>query len=330
MAKRWFLAALLACGLASAPAQAQWGLGGLDATAIPPDAASQSAANLPSLDLSVDYLMWWLRDPRLSIPITIGALTVPQDGINYSDPFSGARVNGRFWIDDTQMASFEFAGLIVAENSYPVLVPAATGGLLVSASSQMWGAEANLVVDLLPYGIDRQYELELIGGFRTLDLQEHLDLLFVTAAASESQFETRNQFYGGQIGARASYRLGPIILGAQGKVAFGSTHQSLNISGIAGAGGGGFVPGAGPFVGAANVGRYVQNVFSILPEAEGRIGIEVAGGVILYASCNALWLTHVLRPGDQLSGSAAAPAAPPLTDTYLWARGFNFGVEVRY
>jgi len=316
MAKRWMLAALLACGLAQTPAQAQWGFNGEMADprydpSVAGNAAAEAAVNMPSLELNVDYLMWWLRDPRFGVPIVGPAgSVVTQDGLDYDDPFSGARLAARFWCDNTQTGSLEIVGLIVGENSSTLHQP----DLLVSSASKMWGAEANLVVDTLCCG------LELIGGFRTLDLQERINLASPDDGNLVArEIGTRNQFYGGQIGGRASYRYGPFTVGAQAKCAFGHTHQSAAIATTT-------TDAAGVVTIGPGVPRQTKGVYGILPEAEGRVGVEIGSGVIMYASYNVLWLTGALRPGEQF---VAAPTIP-FTDTHIWAQGLNFGLEVRY
>lgn len=333
MAKRWMLAALLACGLAQAPAQAQWGFNGEMADPrydpnVAGNAAAEAAVDMPSLELNVDYLMWWLRDPRFGAPIGAGVAGGPvlaQNGLDYDDPFSGARLAARFWCDNTQTGSLEIAGLIVGENSVTSLQTVGTTSLLVSSTSKMWGAEGNLIVDTLYCG------LELIAGYRMLDLQERVDIADVVAPAviNPDRFATRNQFYGGQVGARASYRFGPLTVGAQAKLALGHNHQSADLSGFVTSAAGVTTVG-GRYTGAGNIGRTTKGVFSVLPEAEARLGLEVGNGVILYAGYNVLFLTNALRPGDQIVGPPNSAVPVPFIDTHMWAQGLNFGLEVRY
>ena len=45
------------------------------------------------------------------------------------------------------------------------------------------------------------------------------------------RFRTRNQFYGGEVGARAEWRLGPAFLGVTPTVGFGPTHQVVEVDG---------------------------------------------------------------------------------------------------
>ncbi|OAI46945.1 hypothetical protein AYO44_01845 [Planctomycetaceae bacterium SCGC AG-212-F19] len=338
MAKRWMLVVAAAwCLVQTTTARAQWGLAGQDADPrydpdVAGNAAAEVCANTPSIEICADYLLWWLRDPHLSMPITVpGALgiqgpVVGQDALSYA-PFSGARVAARMWHDNTQTGSLEIAGLIVADRSTTDLTTVGGSTLLVSSTSRLWGGEANLIVDTL-------CGVELIGGFRYLDLSEHVDLTsnsVGSTAQAISRFATRNQFYGGQIGAQAGYTWGVLTFGVRGKIAFGNLHQSVAVNGftlntISGV----IRPGAGVLTGAANIGRTKSDQFSVLPEGEARVGWMVASGVTLYVGYDFLFLSDAVRPGDQIAGNINFPAAVPFNTTSFWAQGLNVGLELRY
>src|ERR1019366_6941481 len=85
-----------------------------------------------------------------------------------------------------------------------------TGNVIVASSLQLWGAELNGALCLLRY---RGLELTALAGFRYADLQENLridslttDLNTTTATNLVDHFNTHNQFYGGQIGARINWQ----------------------------------------------------------------------------------------------------------------------------
>jgi hypothetical protein len=137
--------------------------------------------------------------------------------------------------------------------------------------------------------------VDVLAGFRYLDLEEDLDA--VTGGAAATHISTRNQFYGGQLGARASTRLAGFYFGIEGKVGLGNVHETDSAS---------------------------QNSLAFLAEVQAKVGFTIANGALLYVSYNFLYLDPVARPGDQLT------AGREFNDTYFWAHGIEAGLEVRY
>src|SRR5262249_43201363 len=143
----------------------------------------------------------------------------------------------------------------------------------------------------------------------------------------QDRFSCRNQFYGGQLGARAAFRSGAFSLAATGKVALGATQEVLEVRGRrsqALTGGGtsilsSDVPG-GFFALPTNSGRAHKSEFSVLPEVGVQVGYSLTEQVRLFAGYNFLYLSNVLRPGSQIdptlnvgqltSGAGAGPIAP--------------------
>src|SRR5262249_57291457 len=110
----------------------------------------------------------------------------------------------------------------------------------IASSSRLWGAEANGVMNLLA---DNRVRFDGLLGFRYLSLQEGLgidtDQLFAAAPpfapsalaiTTSDRFSTRNQFYGGQVGGRLSWRQDRLSLNLLGKVRLRSTHQTLRVN----------------------------------------------------------------------------------------------------
>src|SRR5262249_59869805 len=79
--------------------------------------------------------------------------------------------------------------------------------------------------------------LSLLGGFRFLAEDEGLNLatdstdLVGFRSQSAESFTTHNRFYGGQVGAAASWRGSALSVEVVGKVALGCTDESVNIHG---------------------------------------------------------------------------------------------------
>src|SRR5262249_54127783 len=137
------------------------------------------------------------------------------------------------------------------------------GGVLVgsfnaSLRSSLWGAEGNLRSNLC---CGCNWFVDGILGFRALGLNEDLDitenLLAVTASAGpggtatttstpilvRDHFDTRNNFYGGQLGLVSEWRRGRWSFDLKTKIALGSTHQVAHIDGFTVSGGIGPLPG---------------------------------------------------------------------------------------
>jgi hypothetical protein len=117
----------------------------------------------------------------------------------------------------------------------------------IALSNQLQGAEANGLANLAS---GDGFRVDLLGGFRYLYLNERLRIV-QTSTLDESgssefaggsftahdvmgsfdEFETRNNFYGGQLGAKAEVNRGRFTIAAIAKVALGDTHETVNISG---------------------------------------------------------------------------------------------------
>lgn len=245
-----------------------------------------------------------------------------------------------------------------------------SGGDTISVTSQFWGAEANGLFS--PFTGGESWQASMLAGFRYLDLDEainisetsvalgNFDLGFLGVGApagsvvnARDRFQTRNQFYGGQFGARGTYEFGAVygMLGV--KVGLGSTHQVANVSGASTLSGPGLLPSSasgGVLAVPGNSGRFTNDTFSVVPEVEARIGVRFTRNIGAFVGYNFLYWNNVLRPGEQIptNGSLAvtnraqipssgafglpAPTGPAtvLQQTDFWAQGVNFGVEFRY
>jgi hypothetical protein len=246
---------------------------------------------------------------------------------------------------------------------------ALAGGIVTGASSQFAGANAGFVANLA-YSTD--FTFDALFGFRYLDLEEKLDIVQTTQALSggalvlagmpvsalaiEDQFRTRNQFYGGQIGARGEYRFGPAFVRGIACVSFGPNHEVINIAGqtreLGGAGAS--VPSgllAAGTVGDANaptgnIGRQITNRFTVVPELTGQIGCALTPRIRSFVGYNFLYVSDVARPGTQIDlnvnprlipsspsfGSLSGPAAPrpTLIRNDFVAHGVQFGLEFHF
>ena len=160
------------------------------------------------------------------------------------------------------------------------------------------------------------------------------------------QFNTRNQFYGGQIGFDGEYRKNRWFLGGSGKVALGNMRQSVSINGATifndgpapGVESGGLLALAG-----TNIGEYKRDRFAVVPEAGVKIGYYFKPNLRGFVGYDVLYASSVVRPGDQIdlnvnptflprNGPPIGAAVPQFQfrSTDFWAHGVSFGLELRY
>jgi hypothetical protein len=241
-----------------------------------------------------------------------------------------------------------------------------TGRVDIASSTRLWGVEGNVYFNLYR---DNSFSFDLLAGFRYLDLREVLTIDTSTAAlglaevafggdffgapaavTTSDQFATRNQFYGGQLGARAQWTYGRLYCNIWGKVALGDTHEvsqvagssSLMIGGVQAA----TLPG-GIFALPTNIGRSAANDFAVVPEVSVKLGWRLTGNVGVFAAYNFLYWSRVIRPGNQIDravndtllptssvfGAAEGDLSRParlFNTSDFWAHGVSFGVELRY
>lgn len=240
------------------------------------------------------------------------------------------------------------------------------GAFTFSSSSRFWGFETNGLVNLIRSG---GTGLDLLAGFRYLDLSESIQVntqstplpggvgffagspvLGPNALAIQDAFATRNQFYGGQIGARGRFQSGRLLCDVTGKVAFGGVHQNVR------AGGSTYLLGPdGSIQGRANggllalptnIGRRTSNDGAVVPEVGVRVGYQITPRLGAHLGYTLIYFDNVLRPGDQINrvvnltqvpssanfGTLTGPRepTPQANDSRFWAQGVNFGLSFRY
>jgi hypothetical protein len=305
------------------------------------------------------------------------------------DAHSGGRFTLGYWLNDCQTIGLEggylFLGsraadftaggsglpgsqliarpivnaLTGAETSQLVVFPGALAGTVgISSSSRLEGAGLNTVANLCCSCCSR---VDLLAGFRYLELREGLGITENLAVsptvptiggstlAVADQFDTRNQFYGGQLGARGEYRRGNAFVDIAGSVALGTMHEEVEIQGstrIA-------APGVAPTTSAggvlalpSNSGRFSRDRFAAVPEIDISAGYQFTHSLRAFVGYTFLYSSNAIRPGDVIDrtvnlsqlpsnagpGTLTGPARPTvvLKDTEFWAQGISFGLEFRY
>ncbi len=238
----------------------------------------------------------------------------------------------------------------------------ARGAVHASTYSRLQGADVNA---LCPVCSGCNYWVQALAGFRYLNLEEGVAVAEVTRVnpalptgspffggstiAISDRFDTRNNFYGGQVGIRGEARWGRAFVGAQTKIALGVTNQVIDISGstaITPPGGATTATPVGFLASGSNSGRHARNVFSAVPEVGVNAGLLVTSHLRVFTGYNFLYWSSVVRPADQidlgLSGTriptdtrynpGTGPARPgtPFRDTGFWAQGVTFGAELAF
>ena len=348
--------------------------------------------------VSAEYLLWWIKDERLPPLVTAGpagttgvlgspGTTVIFGGSDLNhEEFSGGRFAAGFWLDDCQTvgveADFFFlaprssnffvgggtGGPIIArpiinaltgeETSEFVSSPLVSGNIQVHSRSELFGAEVNGICNLCCCCTHR---LDLLGGFRYLQLEEKLDITEdLTLAPTvptfggshisvRDHFETQNRFYGGQLGVRGEWWRGRAFVNVRGEVTLGETHESIDIRGVTTltppGGTTTTVPG-GILALPSNSGHFTRDEFSVVPEVGINVGYQVTNHLRAYVGYTFLYWSDVVRPGDQIdrtinltqvpstggSGVLVGPARPAVLfkTTDFWAQGINLGLEFRF
>jgi hypothetical protein len=238
------------------------------------------------------------------------------------------------------------------------------GGVTVQTPSQLWGAEINLRRNLCQ---DCCWRLDILGGFRYLDLDEGLhvteNVTSLKAVPGEpifnvgnnivvtDRFDTSNQFYGGQVGAQLEWHRGRWGVEGTLKVAWGINREVIDIQGSqtvttpTGAtqhfvGGLLAVPG--------NIGHFTQDRFAVVPEVGLKATYQVTEHLNAFIAYDFLYWGNVERPADQVDTSLDINKIPnftnvvvpntsgqihpvvPFRESGFWAQGFSCGLELRY
>lgn len=232
------------------------------------------------------------------------------------------------------------------------------GGLVVNSESSFTGFDLNYRRNLC---CDCCYRADWLLGFRYLRLDDELsvaeDLTVIgqnpngsalpigTRIAVNDFFQTRNEFWGPQIGLAGERRFGAAFVSWRGLIAFGTTHKEVTINGnttITQPGGAAQTYQGGLYALPTNIGRYVKNDFAVVPEIGLNAGFQVSCNVRVYVGYSLLYWSNVTRPGDVIDlvvnptqlppGTLNGPARPAFgwRDSDFWAQGVNFGAELRY
>jgi hypothetical protein len=216
--------------------------------------------------------------------------------------------------------------------------------MAITTGARIAGVQTNGVLNLthtIP-GIT----IHFLTGWRYWDLDESLTVYQSTAPLGASsipflgeqfgvgsglaitdRIRTRNQFYGGQLGVQSEYRYQMLILGLGTTLGVGPVHQVIEVNGQTSLTAsrnetvpGGFlavgpVPNgtAAPTVAYGNIGRYVTNRMAVLADVKASLGLQLSERWRAFVGYDFLYLTDVVRPGNQFSLSVDPRLVPAST-----------------
>lgn len=276
---------------------------------------------------SLEYLLWWVKD---------GPLPVVQleNGLDYG-AFSGGRLTIGGWFNANRTFGIEGSGFLLQQRSDDLFATAFTPAVpgtgfgpsfsraLVDSQSQLWGLEVNGIFNI---SRTEKFHVDWLAGVRYLNLSEDMNANAAArtvvggipfGAASNLGVDTRNQFFGGQVGVKTGVRFGKFYTDFIGKLGLGNMHETVDFAGTARVRAGGLAI-AGPVLG-----RQSRNEFCVIPELQVQVGYDFNRYVRAFVGYDLLYVSNVVRPGDQFEFVNQR-------GTDFWAQGVSFGLEIRY
>jgi hypothetical protein len=227
----------------------------------------------------------------------------------------------------------------------------ANGSISVDSRLEVWGTEANAYWNWRRNDSGRT---DFLLGFRYVQLKNDFDingqttLPVVPAGLTESindTFQTQNQFYGINIGAKTHQRLyGNLNLDVSAKVALGVMDEQIDIHGIRTAPG--FDPQlSGFFANSGNSGNTTHDVFAAVPELQVRLSYDLTSWFRVYGGYDLFYMSSVAMASDQINrninptfipnpafGPPVGVNSPLRNDkkTDFLANGLTFGCELSF
>jgi hypothetical protein len=321
-----------------------------------------------------------------------GTVVVQGAGNTYIGPGSGARASAGCWFGPDGLLGLEGNGFFLEKNNYDFVIQSdITGNPLIAipfrtitgqeravqlsvpggafpvlgratyqTSTKLWGAESNLVGTLFR---GPRLVFQVLAGARYIDLEEELELVAESTQAflgngvfvvTTDDFETRNVFYGGQVGARCAFVWGRFSVDFTGKCALGPNDQSINVFGITTQN---ITPAGGPtvqtlfpggiFAQPTNIGHFRRSDTTVVAEGLAHVNWDVCSWCRLILGYNFLWLDKTARPGEAIDRTLDLPPVNPVlvggplgvgplrplptsTRSEFWAHGLSAGFELRY
>jgi Putative beta barrel porin-7 (BBP7) len=262
----------------------------------------------------VDYILWWSeRDHRDDF----GALIR-----------NGIRGTLGLWLNPQQNYGMEVGGFWVADRSPGDDSLAGTVNVSTRFHSNLWDAEAQLRAEIYR---GTWAHLDALAGFSYLRLDEALDVGEHEAdVGTLDRIGTRNNFYGGQLGAELHIHYNKFFLDLWGKAALGVNDETIEINAVTIADGQTFAGGS--VAAPAFIGNHHRDQFAVVPQFGINLGFECGQHLRFSAGYTFLYLTDAARPGAQIDALLGTPSSSPFPfqSGEFWIQGLNLGLEFRF
>jgi hypothetical protein len=242
------------------------------------------------------------------------------------------------------------------------LPPVNTGGVAIDLNGTFnfdsdvevhsGGALFKSVVWVLP---DAGWRTFFLGGYRFFFLGDDIAINSIIEPVGgpfglgsritvTDQFDTENQFHGGEVGLHTELATGPWSIGILTKLAFGNMRQELEIEGQTTAFNGlttAVTPG-GLFTQPTNIGTDSRDEFALIPEASLTLNYQLFPNLKFTTGYNFLYVDTVSRAGEQIDrvinttqfdgGLLVGDPRPArtFTETDFFMHGWSAGIEVKW
>ncbi|MGE3803088.1 MAG: BBP7 family outer membrane beta-barrel protein [Gemmataceae bacterium] len=323
--------------------------------------------------VGIEYLRYYLRkDDYNGFLINNGPGTAPLIGLD--DGLQNSQNGGRVTliVAPTSPVPVEFSGFWVHERGgqqflSPPLTPArvvnavnlgalesipagvpgvTTGNNGLDYQTDFYGGEANVYVTR-----------NIFLGGRYLALNERCRLYndngtaapFAGSTFVTDDIQTLNELYGGQIGVRGDFNMGPILVELKAKMLMGYMKRTVDIIGNTATvnpdGSIAAIP-AGIQAVASNSGNFRDNKFGYVPDLSVNFQIPVFEWFQVVVGYNFLYWQNVVRPGEQYDinvDTRQVPTSPNFVPgltagqpsfqnrrSDLWVHGLNVGLAFIY
>lgn len=339
------------------------------------------------------FAYYWLKPAPLPTLLTTlangGRVQVSPANANFKQA-SGGNIASERWLNDAHTFGYGFSGTLLEQRGSFFTI-ASDGGGNPALTRPFVDALTNQVTDFFVsdpgrlsgtfaaasgarfttgelYGLmNVKYCptkcLNLLAGFRYMDLDEYLELYQQTSGIGQQQFtvagvptagpinivdrfRTRNQFWGFEIGARGDVTMKCVTFGVTSKIAIGNVHQTLDIAGQTTAAGAPTTQG-GLLALSSNIGNTPRiNRFGVLTDLSAEVGLQLTEGSRLFIAYDFIYLNDVIRPGSQIDSvinprfvpasasfnTLSGPASPLRTGRHddFFVHGVRIGYQIQY
>ncbi len=289
-------------------------------------------------------MTWWLRPDRC-VGIEAIFLGTGEEATRFRATSDGTPILARPFFNI--VTGVQDARLIAFEPP-----PGVTGSIAVDATTELQGVEV-----LLRRALFRRCDVQtdVVFGYRFNRLND--DLLIGESSVSTDpfslgttfdlfdQFDTRNEFHGGELGVVFEKRSYCWSWELSMKLGLGTTRSRVLIDGSTTTTAVGVDPvttTGGVLALPSNVGVYEQSHFSMIPELGITMSCDLTRRLRATFGYTLLYWSRVARPGDQIdfdvnesqfSGGTLSGAPQPefsWVTTDFWAQGLNLGLEYRF